>query len=240
MKILRLHGKNISVRCAPITRKWMDKTPDRFAYRCLPLKIANQYGWEILNENAFTAMWDGSHHKDGIIILPDDKNTQPAFSHFGSGVLTFHVDALFKTDPNVDLFVQGPVNSPKDAIHALSGVVETDWSPMTFTMNWIFTRPNICVRFDRGEPICSFFPLKRGFIESVEPRISNLGSHPSLHREYQKFSKSRSQFNSNIENNVRSDRPWQKHYHNGVSVSGEKISGESHRTKLIIKKFTDE
>jgi Family of unknown function (DUF6065) len=29
-------------------RAWMDATDQRFAYRCLPLNIANAHGWEIL------------------------------------------------------------------------------------------------------------------------------------------------------------------------------------------------
>ena len=37
--------------------------------------------------------------------------------------------------------VQGPINRPKDGIAALPGIIETDWSPYSFTMNWMFTRP---------------------------------------------------------------------------------------------------
>lgn len=33
---------------APTQRTWMDATDDRFAYRCLPLNIANQHGWWLL------------------------------------------------------------------------------------------------------------------------------------------------------------------------------------------------
>src|SRR5271165_1161304 len=36
------------IRPAEPTRAWMDATPEAFAYRCLPLNIANAHGWEIL------------------------------------------------------------------------------------------------------------------------------------------------------------------------------------------------
>ena len=36
--------------------------------------------------------------------------------------------------------VTGPFNQPKDAIQPLTAIVETDWAPFTFTMNWKFTR----------------------------------------------------------------------------------------------------
>ena len=41
-------------------RDWMNATPHRFAYRCLPLTIVNQTGWWIRNPVGFTATWRGS------------------------------------------------------------------------------------------------------------------------------------------------------------------------------------
>ena len=38
------------IRPAPARRDWMDATPESFAYRCLPLDIANAHGWELLNQ----------------------------------------------------------------------------------------------------------------------------------------------------------------------------------------------
>jgi hypothetical protein len=40
---------------APFERDWMDRTRAGFAYRCLPLNIANAHGWLILNPVPFTA-----------------------------------------------------------------------------------------------------------------------------------------------------------------------------------------
>ena len=66
---------------------------------------------------------------------------------------------------------QGPINRPKDGIAALSGIIETDWAPYTFTMNWIFTQPEVDVHFEKGEPFCHIFPVQRGLLASVEPEI---------------------------------------------------------------------
>ena len=43
-------------------RDWMDATDDRFAYRCIPLSIANASGWELLCPIAFEALWCSSIH----------------------------------------------------------------------------------------------------------------------------------------------------------------------------------
>ena len=146
------------------------------SYRCLPLNIANAHGWFILNPAAFFAQWDGGDLLDSISLQPlEGKNRDlTAISHFGHGVLTFHINGLFRTEPGFDLFVTGPFNMLKDGIQPLTGVVETDWSPFTFTMNWRFTRKTTRVTFERDEPICMIFPVARGAIESVEPEFRSL------------------------------------------------------------------
>jgi hypothetical protein len=172
-------GGPLDIRPAPLERDWMEATGERFAYRCLPLNIANAHGWEILCPSGFTARWNGGADGDAISIEPDPGTLAPAISHFGHGVLTFHVLCVFETDPGVDLMVQGPINRPKDSIAALTGVIETDWSPYTFTMNWLFTRPNTAVRFERGEPYCHLFPLRRGELERITPQLRSLSErHP--------------------------------------------------------------
>ena len=74
---------------------------------------------------------------------------------------------LFRTEPGYDLMVQGPDQPAQGWIAPLTGIIETDWAPYTFTMNWMFTRPGQVVRFEAGEPFCHFFPVQarrdRGF-----------------------------------------------------------------------------
>ena len=36
-----IDGHTLDIRPAPIERAWMDNTAQRYAYRCLPLSIAN-------------------------------------------------------------------------------------------------------------------------------------------------------------------------------------------------------
>ena len=159
-----LDGHNVDIRPAPVDRAWMDNTGQRYAYRCLPLSIANTHGWEILCASGFSAIWNGGGGLDAIAVTPDPGCAPPAISHFGSGVLTFHVPCLFRTEPGVNLWVGGPINRFKDAIQPLTGVVETDWSPFTFTMNWKVTRPGQAIIFERDEPMCNVFQIGRAHV----------------------------------------------------------------------------
>lgn len=114
------------MRPGPAQRPWMDSTSDRFAYRCLPLNIANQYGWELLCPCSFEVTWDGGPSPDAMVVeILEDGWPHPT-SHFGHGVLTFHVNQIFRTEPGTQLMTTGPMNNPKDGIAALSGIIETD------------------------------------------------------------------------------------------------------------------
>ncbi len=228
------------IRAAPATRAWMSATPESFAYRCLPLNIANAHGWEILSPCGFEAVWDGDSGTPAVTIRLDpgaDAQRGPV-SLFGQGVITFHVEAIFRTPPGWDLWVGGPPNGMKDAIAPLTGIIETDWSPYTFTMNWRFTRPGQPVRFEAMEPFCFLFPVQRGSVEAFEPAFAPLEADPATAARFRAWSEARDEFHARMQREppkTPSDR-WQKHYYRGVDVSGESLVPD-HRSKLRLKAF---
>lgn len=239
LRVYVLERQRVELRPAPVERPWMESTPDRFAYRCLPLNIANAHGWELLCPSAFAATWNGGAGLDAISIAPDPGTKSPALSHFGTGVLTFHVPCLFRTDPEFDLMVQGPVNAPKDGISALSAIIETDWAPYSFTMNWLFTRPNAPVRFEQGEPFCHVFPVRRGALEDITPELHVITEEPELKKQYEQWQFKRSMFNSDLKrtgSQAQSDK-WQKLYYRGLNPDGTPSASKNHRTRVRLKPF---
>lgn len=80
-------GEPPKIVAAPVQRAWMDRTDQGFAYRCLPLNIASAYGWEVLCNASFLAMWTGGSGIDAIVIEPEPGTIAPAVSHFGHGIL---------------------------------------------------------------------------------------------------------------------------------------------------------
>lgn len=228
------------IRPASPRRGWMDSTPESFAYRCLPLNIANAHGWEVLSSCAFEAMWDGRPGTDAVTIrMPSDADPVTApVSIFGQGVLTFHIAGLFRTPPGWNLWVGGSPNHLKDGIAPLGGVVETDWAPFTFTMNWRFTRPNHWVRFEAEEAICLLFPVKRDALERFTTRFAPIHEQPELVAQFEAWSRSRDAFHKQMQVNPPTkpaDR-WQKHYYRGVDA-GERAHIDDHQTKLRVAPF---
>ena len=145
-----------------------------------------------------------------------------------------------RTEPGTNLWVTGPTNAPKDGIAPLTGFVETDWAPYTFTMNWLVTRPGTTIRFEAGEPFCFFFPIHRGQIETVEPELHDLDKDPETKKLFSEWSESRNTFNADLrmpDTEARRQK-WQKKYYRGETPDGETGQAE-HQIKLRVKDVID-
>lgn len=216
-------------------RDWMDKTTNRFSYRCLPLIAANSIGWQVKANFGFVAIWNGESSTNAIQIKYSDSiGKRYAFSHFGSGIITFTLPWLFRTSRGHNLFITGPINVPKEHITPLSGIVETDWLPFTFTMNWQITTPNVPVVFQPGEVVCQFFPYPRGYIEKFTALTEPIKNNKEIEKEYNNWHDSRRTINSKISDSSipqeERRKIWEKNYFQGVHKDGTKF--EEHQVKI--------
>ncbi len=176
-------------------RGWMHRTPDKFAYRCLPLVMANQSGWLVLSSHTVRVIWNGGASAHGLTVeVLAGAPLCPAGSHFGSGILTWTLPYLFRTPPGWNLLARGPANHIKDGIQALEGLVETDWNPATFTLNWKMTRPDFPITFEQGEPIGMLVPQRRGDLESFRPILRSLEEEPALADAVSAWAEARTRF----------------------------------------------
>jgi hypothetical protein len=177
----------------------MNAFSGRHPYRCLPLSIANAYGWEVLCPISVEAEWDGGPGVENLQLRALD----PAFggeavskfsvSNFSRGIVTFHIDYIFRTPPGWDLVVTGPANWPRENAAPLSGIIETDWLPYTFTMNYQMLRPGV-QRWLEGEPYCVVFPVPKHALVDTIPEIRRLRDDPQLSIEHDMFKRARDDF----------------------------------------------
>ena len=226
---------------ASATRGWIERTDSRFARRCLPLMMASQAGWFLVGTHSFTARWDGGDSLESIRLeFSSGGPPYPALSHFGYGIVTFHIPFLFRTPPGWNLLARGPSNWPKDGAIALEGLVETDWSMATFTMNWKLTAPRRPVTFTAGEPFCMLVPQRRGELERFKPQVLDMSSDPETEQGYVAWRDARAKFLSelNIPGTEANTQEWQKHYFRGTSPNG--ASAPAHQTKLNLQPADDD
>ena len=237
-----LSGDAPPIRPASQKRQWMDDTPEGFAYRCLPLVVANQHGWEVFAPHGLRARWNGGVRVEDVEVVLDQPlsmgRSGSAMANFGSGILTFEMGFLLRTPPGWNIWVQGPVNQPKDGIAPLTGVIETDWSPYTFTMNWRFTRPGE-VRFEAGEALAHLFPVRRDLFERVQPELRSVHADPKTAAQMDIWRESRTDFMKRLKTHdpQAAEEKWQKGYFRGLLPDGSKGPAD-HKTKLKVKPFT--
>jgi hypothetical protein len=229
----RIYENESEVRLnrSPRTRDWMENTSDKYAYRCLPLTIANQHGWCVYLNREVTVVWNGHRNKHGIEVMD---GTQQVGSYFGEGIVTFHVNHIVRTPPEYNLYISGAPNFFKDNVQALTGIYESSWAAQSFTMNWKIMTPNIPVTFGLEDPICFFFPVPRKLVEEFNVDVKHISSDPELHRQHDLFCKSREDHANRLESGELPYGDWQKHYFQGKYTDG-KTCPFFHQTKINLK-----
>jgi len=231
-------GHSMPIVPASSSRAWMEGTHSQFAKRCLPLLIANQCGWFILNTHKIMVTWNGLAGINDLSVVHSEHPQGlgcPASSHFGYGILTFSFNYLFRTARGYSLWVRGPSNWPKDGIAPLEGIVESDWSVSSFTMNWKCTRPG-SVEFLPGDPVCMIVPIRRGEIEAFHPGVRLLSDEEDLYNNHISWAQSRSRFLGELRDSYGPavERGWQKSYMLGQEPGASAID---HQVKLSVKPF---
>lgn len=153
------------------TREWFTYP---FSF-CLPLTIANQYGFVIKAANDITLYWTGG---DSPVSLQSvgykygDYEVQQYNTNFGAGVLTIENKFLLRTPPNVNLMVIPVPNHYIEGVYPLTGVVETDNLRRSFTFNLKVTTPHKKIYIKKGDWLASFIPVPRFYVEKF--KLENL------------------------------------------------------------------
>jgi hypothetical protein len=233
------HPDDLPIVPAARLRSWIEDAA-RHGRHCLPLMMASQNGWFVLNNQAFTARWSGEVGANATEVEYDGPEPRfRAHSAFGHGILSFMIPYLFRTPPGYNMLARGPANWPRDGIAPLEGLVETDWSVATFTMNWKFTRPGAEVRFEKDEPVCMLVPQRRGELERFAPKRRSIKTNPQIQAGNAAFNERRhkslvARFAAEFAEGA-GGPAFEGDYMRGVTPTGERA--QEHQRKLDLKDF---
>ena len=217
----------------PLTakRNWMNKSRDKFAYKCIPLNIANQYGYAVLCPEDFTIDWWGGTEEKDVDFQVTSKNDyfkDHLHSYFGGGTFTIHVDFIIRTPEGFSTYIRGVPNETKQGLKPLDAIVETDWLSYTFTYNFLLIEPG-SYSFKKGEPLFVFFPIERNTVENFDLIESHIKNHKELLEDFTHYHNKRiDAITGPLKKPV-----WQYFYRDGTKSSGEKVSIKNHITNLI-------
>jgi len=238
LKKNRTDGQGWDLRWADHRRDWMDATQQGFAYRCLPLTIMNQIGWQVLSPVSFTAVWNGRPEPGGVAF--EFHSADPVWrgwinDHFGHGVITWNTPYLWKTRPEGSrLLVMGPPNMFKPNLHPLTALIESDWMNMSFTMNWKIGWPGTPVAFAAGEPLFQVVPLATNVcanLEGAKVVYKKLQNEPEVHGQYLAWQQSRNTFHAEKKEGSVAPDAWQRNYFQGKDTAGQKAAPD-HYTRM--------
>lgn len=224
------------IRPARPKREWMDRTPENYAYRCIPITAANTMGWEILNPVSCEFRWNGLTPQSQIFVYREREVRFGPKSHFGTGVVTWDLPFLFQTPPEYGLVVTGPANHDRPHITPLDGFVRTDWLPFPFTMNWRITTPDVTLRFEEGEPIARIYPYPLALLDEMQIELKELSEDPDFARRFKEWGDVRQrnylQRQQKAHSDSQQDKPdlealWNRQYAKGA---GAETSAQKHQT----------
>lgn len=148
-------------------------------YKCLPLSIANGYGFVITNEFDFGVVWNGGNAPNDVqLILPEEyKDINRGMyhsieAHFGHGIVTINPPFHLRTPVGVNLLTINPPNFVLPNITVMMGSVETDNLRRNFTFNLKIQVPNIEVWFPAGTPLAGFIPVPRYYCDGFTMKFA--------------------------------------------------------------------
>lgn len=141
-------------------------------YYCLPLTIANQYGFLIESVRDFEVIWPGKEADVQITFLNDDNNNKQIIKNgFGSGIITVQNMFAIKTPIGINVMTIQPPNMFIPGCVSMTGVIETDQIKRDFTFNIKVTVPNLKITIKKGDPLGSFIPIPRHFVDNFDAKL---------------------------------------------------------------------
>jgi hypothetical protein len=98
-------------------------------------------------------------------------------------------------------------------------------------MNWQVLKPGRVV-FEKDEPFCFIFPVKKQAVLDCQPEIHDIGEDLELVRQHQSFAASRTEFMERFDakDPAALKNPWLKHYFRGQHPDGASV--DNHVSKL--------
>jgi hypothetical protein len=200
--MLEIELYKLSDRVLPIVsskkqRQWMNKNVH--SYRCVPLAIANTFGWDILLPKDLDVEWNGNDDWADVTIHEDKEIYS---GHFGSGTFTIQVAYTWQTSKNYQIMLIPYPNPDQYDIVSLSAIIETDRLMYPWFVTCRITRPGR-YKLKAGTPIARVIPIR---IDDLTSCSINLAEEPSEYKEYRAWQ-------TEERNNMRSEEKWKKFYH---------------------------
>jgi len=222
LTLTKTHQKTTEIKQSRLKRDWMDATHNKHAYQCMPMTLANVYGWEVQIEEDIVVQWDGGPNPPRIISGEYTSSGRRQAVSSIIGMISINVGWAINTEENYSTWFTGSPNYFHDGAIPLSATLPTSWWPDETQMNWKITKIGEPVVFAAGDPFCFFNIYDNRSMQDVEIEVKHLWEDKELLQSRMNYSDLKMQ-------NMR-DKPWEwtKGIKTGVDADGKQI-GEPFR-----------
>lgn len=152
-----------------VKRQWMEDTPDKHAYHCFPVTMANTIGWTLSSPVDISFTWNGI-----IDTTPDTVNIlsgkEYAYTGRGQGTVSFMTGLIFKSEKNISLLTINCPNYFYEDFEVMSSVISTSFYPNELPLAIKSKIANKEIIIKAGEPIATIIPISLTSLkdESIE------------------------------------------------------------------------
>jgi len=212
-----------------IKRDWMDKTPEKHAYRCFPVTQANMVGWNLSLLEDISFIWNGINdtNSENVKIT---KGEQLAYSGRGQSTISFNTGLVFRSQETISLFTINPVNYFSDNFETMSSLISTSWLDTPFPLAIKARKANKEITIKSGEPIATIIPVS---LTDMDNTSIDVFDYLDPERKREKAQRDYGQAAQEI-NKV---GQWTDWYRDAVNEKGESLG--KHETKALRLSVTD-
>ena len=213
----KTHQTSPEINQSRFNRDWMDNTYNKHAYQCLPMTVANVYGWEIVMEEDLVVQWDGGNTPP--VILSGEITSSGRVQAISSiiGMISINMGWVINTEDGYNTWVTGSPNYFVDGATPLTATLPSYWWPDESQMNWKITKIGEPVTFAAGTPFCFFNIYDNSILENTEIVTSNLWDDKELMESRVRYGELKTK------NRYENPWTWTKGIRTGIDADGNKI-----------------
>lgn len=204
---------------ARLKRDWMDNTYAKHAYQCLPMTMANIYGWELQLPTDVVVQWDGGNTVPQILEGAEFDGRQICSASI-IGQISFHIGYVFKTEEPYETWLSALPNFDFVGALPLSAYIPSSWWPDEVFMNWRIEIVGEPIKFEAGTPFAFFTIIDTTVLQNTEIEIGNLWAEVD-----QKHIDARMKY-SEEKMKLHTENPWKgwiRGIKTGIDSSGNKL-----------------
>ncbi len=220
--------KNFNIEPLSLKRDWMDATPEKHAYHCYPVSMANTIGWALSCPEDISFVWNG------VVDTTDQtvkliKGEDWCYTGRGQASVSFKTGLLFRSNPNISLLAMTPPNYFYKGFEVINSLISTSFYRNELPLAIQARVANEEIVIPAGSPIATILPISLTSLKDQFVEVSNFEMTPE-------YAKSQQSYGEASYEHTKTGQ-WTDWYRDAINEKGEKI-GE-HEVKNLRLRVTE-